>query len=200
MAEYRSSLVTFIDILGFSDLIEDSRCEKNPHVDRVDEILRLLEYLKKAQIGRAKLDAEGKQLPIFFADNFSDCIVRSTVFDSLKEQISTIEAEMYLLAGIQASVTTRENVMLRGGMAMGEFYREDGGGFIFGRAFVLAYRLEKKAVVPRIVISEDIVALMKDKQGSFVTDYVKQDDDGVCFVDYAHGAFVDSGVSADFEN
>ena len=189
---YRSAVVTFIDILGFSDLIEGSRREKNQDIDRVGKILRLLKSVKEAhRFGRAKADAEGKQLKIFFFDNFSDCIVRSTLFDSSEEQVRTIESELLLVAGMQADVTTRQSVMLRGGMAMGELYRDEEGEFIFGPAFVEAYRLEKKAVVPRIVISEDIMALMREKQGSFLTTYVRQDEDGVSFIDYLHGAYID---------
>jgi hypothetical protein len=194
MAEYRVALVTFIDILGFSDLVEQSRYKRDQNADKVDNILELLKTLKGAnQFGRAKVDAEGKQLKIFFADNFSDCIVRSTRIDSAEEVIHAIEAELLLLAGMQTHVTANNRVMLRGGMAVGELYRDEKGEFIFGPVFVRAYKLEKKAVVPRIVIDEEIMALMKVHQGSFLTDYVRQDDDGVCFVDYLHGAFVDLG-------
>jgi hypothetical protein len=195
MAEYSQAVVTFIDILGFSDLIEESRHHKNKDRDRVDKILRVLKELKRASnvTSRVRFDDEGNETALLFADNFSDCLVRSTPIDYPSDELEAIQAEILLLSSIQSAVTTKENMMIRGGMAMGELYREKNGEFLFGPALVDAYQLEKKAVVPRIVIDQQIVKSMTEYESDLLANYVKQDADGIAFVDYLYGAYSDFG-------
>ncbi len=195
MAEYAQAVVTFVDILGFSDLIQDSRGETNKNPERVDKILRVLKELKRASnlTSRITFDDEGNESSLLFADNFSDCLVRSTPIDYPADAIEAMEAEVLLLASIQAAVTTKEDILIRGGMSMGELYRDKKGEFLFGPAFVDAYKLEKTAVVPRIVIDQEIVNSMTQYESDLLNNYVKQDSDGVAFVDYLHGAYSDFG-------
>src|SRR5262249_30956360 len=73
-------------------------------------------------------------------------------------------------------------MMIRGGMAAGELYRDDKERLLFGPAFIDAYQLEKRAVVPRILLSKDIVGEIKSK-GSLAEYYVHEEVDGSAFLD-----------------
>src|SRR4051794_26916634 len=59
------------------------------------------------------------------------------------------------LAGV-AEMALRIGVLLRGGMDFGELYHQD--GVVFGEALVRAYNLEKSARVPRVLVSDSIIA------------------------------------------
>jgi hypothetical protein len=190
MPKYANAVVTFIDILGFSGLIEQSSSKHNDP-KAVDKILNILAQLKRANdfTGRVTYNDEGEEVVNFTTDNFSDCLIRSTLITDPTDFVDAIGAELMSLASMQAHVTINEGLMIRGGMAAGELYRDEKGEFLFGPVFVEAYRLEKKAVVPRILLSEQIVGELKDRDSSALDFFVQEDKDGSAFVDYLRGAY-----------
>jgi hypothetical protein len=68
MPEYKKALVTYIDILGFSDLIKQSGSDSHCNSVAVDKILRIVSKLKRANdfTGRINVDEEGKKDCKFF--------------------------------------------------------------------------------------------------------------------------------------
>lgn len=189
MAEYKNALVTYIDILGFSDLIEQSR-SVNETSFAVNKILRIVSKLKRANdfTGRIEEDDKGSTIVNFSSKNFSDCIVRSTWINSPSDLINALYEEFISISSMQCYVTIYEDMMIRGGMAAGEFYLDDKEGLLFGPAFIDAYRLERDAVVPRILLSKDIVNEIKNK-GSLSEYYVHEDTDGSAFLDYLKASY-----------
>jgi hypothetical protein len=190
MGEYRRALVTFIDILGFKDLIEQSRSDEDCSPVAVDKILRIVSKLKRANdfTGRVNEDKEGYRVVNFSSTNFSDCLVRSTWINSPDDFIKAIYAEFLSIASMQSYVTTYEGMMIRGGMAVGGLYKDDIAGLLFGPALVDAYQLEQKAVVPRILLSEAILREIKSK-GTTSEYYVYEDRDGVAYLDYLKASY-----------
>jgi hypothetical protein len=190
MGEYRRALVTFIDILGFRDLIEQSRSGEHCSPVAVDKILRIVSRLKRANdfTGRVKEDKEGHRVVNFSSTNFSDCLVRSTWINSPDDFIEAIYSEFVSIASMQSYVTTYEGMMIRGGMAAGGLYKDTIAGLLFGPALVDAYRLEQKAVVPRILLSEAIVHEIKSK-GKASEYYVCENSDGVAYLDYLKASY-----------
>src|SRR5438105_3932755 len=73
---YSQTLVSYIDILGFADLIKDSQTS----TDGVREIIRLLTTMKDEFSigGRVHRRPDGRTEKIFQSFNFSDLIVRTT--------------------------------------------------------------------------------------------------------------------------
>jgi hypothetical protein len=93
---------------------------------------------------------------------------------------------------MQSYVTTYEGMMIRGGIAAGELYQDDKERLLFGPAFSDAYQLEKRAIVPRILLSEDVVQEIKSK-GAPAEYYVHEEPDGSAFLDYLKASY-DTGL------
>lgn len=190
MPQYKKAVITFIDILGFSDLVEQTS-SKHGNPNGVDKILNILTQLKRANdfTGRITYSDEGKEVVNFTTDNFSDCLIRSTLITDPSDFADAISAELESLASMQSHVTVNEGLMNRGGMAAGDLYRDEKGQFLFGPGFVEAYRLEKKAIVPRILLSDEIVHELKDCATHTLDYFVQEDQDGSAFLDYLRGAY-----------
>lgn len=195
MTAYRTAVVSYLDILGFRDLIEQSL--SNPA--RVDEILDILRILKKASSAMGSRGQDENGNPIFYTDNFSDTLIRTTFRGSLPF-VKYVDAELMILSGIQTELITSHRVLVRGGVSVGPFYRDDEQ--LFGPALVESYILgEKIASYPRIMISDSVMQIKKEYEhtpDSFLTTYVGRDDeDGKYFVDYLNGSYRDWMLTSD---
>lgn len=134
-AVYEKRLIAFVDVLGFSTLIEDSK---------VDTTLR--RKIKNAMETIQKTVNEGIESSIRNVTTFSDSAVISYRGDEhsvlLYLLLDVIHLQLQL--GIQG-------IMIRGGIAYGDCYHD--GSVVFGPAMNEAYRLENKvADWPRVVI------------------------------------------------
>src|SRR5580765_1554350 len=100
---YRETLLSYLDVLGFKKLVEKSVCDARLFAD----ILSLLHHLKDqtGQGGRYIHD-EGKPLPqsIFRAFNFSDLVVRATYADTNTSYFSLCQWEFLYLCSIQINL------------------------------------------------------------------------------------------------
>jgi len=178
MSDYKDVLVTYLDILGFRQLIE--KYHRTP-----DEILDLLKLMKE------KADVRGISISIgnvssqkvFTATHaFSDLVIRQVEFEE-DNFLSRLGAEMTLLARIQFELlTTRQCTLIRGGISRGNFHLSN--EFVFGPAMVRSYELEGLAVFPRIIIDRDLIQRMSPENRD-VWDYlIGCGDDGLFFIDY----------------
>jgi hypothetical protein len=187
--KYRQALVSYVDILGFRQLVKES--DDDPA--KGERILNILRVLKKeAEFGWIDHGADNKIVRIFFPDNFSDTLIRTTFIGS-RSLAEYIDSELMILCSIQAELTAVYGLMLRGGISLGGMYREDDpekGKFIFGPALVRSYELaEELAVVPRILIDPDLIRRMTEhkQERPFYNDFAqcrKQAEDGSFFIDY----------------
>jgi len=115
---------------------------------------------------------------------FSDCVVVSyPAFDDREqifEALGTFDTFKSVWTGVVlkdsirilhavAERALRIGLLIRGGLALGQFYHRD--GVVFGEALVEAYALESKiANTPRILVSNHIVTLaMGDPSGAITT-------------------------------
>lgn len=133
-AVYEKRVVAFVDILGFSTMIEDSKADTTLR----RKIKRAMEIIRKA----AESEYEDKKV-----STFSDSAVISY---KLKSRSSLF----YLLMDIihlQLELGTL-GIMIRGGISIDDCYHD--GNIIFGPAMNEAYCLESKvAQWPRVVIT-----------------------------------------------
>lgn len=181
-ATYSTALVTYVDLLGFQDLIERSKSDEG----EVGNVLDILSTVKEelAKGGRTHQDSRGRSVRIFYSHNFSDLTVRCTILAPSSSVGDLLDWETFYLAEKQASLALR-GVFLRGGMCLGRIHTDS--TFVFGPGLVKAYKLERDyAVFPRIVIDRQLVHDNQD----IAKDYIRRGDDGAYFLDYLHGVFL----------
>lgn len=147
--QYEERYVAFLDILGFSDLIERT-AGATPAV-ALDAVVRALEIphevvLKDIILGRIGDISAAKHT----LTAFSDCVAIST--------IASEQGLMNLLFHVRAILfrLLRLGFLARGGIARGLVYHREGK--ILGPALLEAYRLESRvAIYPRVILSPAVV-------------------------------------------
>jgi hypothetical protein len=174
---YEQRLVIFIDILGFKNLITQSKEDETV----LKNILRALQTFNEFR----DFNTDLKEFSEEFSDstiiddsreitNFSDSIVISFKIEGIK----TLEFVINRLLNIMVDLL-EYNVILRGGIAIGDMiHTED---IVFGPAFIDAYSLENEvASFPRIIFSKEIVK----KYNIYSLGGIKEDDDEYYYLDY----------------
>src|SRR6266481_3023330 len=187
---YRRCLCTYVDVLGFRDLVTQS-AENGKIRDRIRFILDKFRssYHSKPVPGDIVLTE-----PPLVVRNFSDLIIRIVPLSDKKLKNGSVLplnlAEEILhegidLCGAQFSLL-EEGVIVRGGMTVGDLYWEDNQ--VFGPALVRAYELEKGlAHYPRIVMDSELVQQLRQIPENLIfswLNYFREDFDGLWFVDY----------------
>ena len=181
---YQKAIVTFLDILGFSDVVR----KRDPVA-----VNTILDSLERFTVPEA--EEEPAYEPEVIA--FSDSIVRVRKIETKTNKIypfGLLFNEILDLVHAQGMLIDAE-VFLRGGIAFGDIYMS--GHRVFGPALVSAYELESKyAKYPRIIVSPFLlrelktnpllVALYHDPSTEirFIRKLLRQGDDGMWFVDY----------------
>ena len=189
VANYQKAIVTFLDILGFRNLIAKATCgEINRKLNALNQFTRPI-YL----VGD---DLDRELEPRFYS--FSDCIVRVRSLETsanLQCPTGLLFYELLDLVFAQADLI-RSGVLVRGGMAFGDVFASEEQ--VFGPTMVSAYELESKcALYPRIVLSPELLAELKrnpllrsqghaiEDECSFVSKMLRRGEEGLWFVDYA---------------
>ncbi len=145
--EYSNCIVTYLDILGFKNIIET----KSP--EEIKTFLDIFLYSSLKESGNNILS----DVKLSF---FSDLIVRTRDLANVGENPLYIQSiivdEIKCLKRIQKTLITEECLVPRGGMTIGEIYQDRDN--IFGPALNKAYDLEsKKALFPRIILDDKAV-------------------------------------------
>jgi hypothetical protein len=183
--KYRHSIITFCDILGFSDLV---KTEENPK--NISQKIKLLRHYTLPEKEFAE-ELEAKSY------HFSDTVVRITPLDSklnMNNPIGLLFHEIIDIVHAQMELANN-GIFLRGGLTLGEVYYDDEQ--LFGPGINTAYRLESQlALYPRIIIDPHALAqlgsddlLKKDthtpkQEGEHIRKLLRQDSDGLWFIDY----------------
>lgn len=185
VGDYRRCLCSFIDVLGFRELVlasgEDLEAKRKVHLI-LKQFQRNLHH-KGVPGGR-----ENKEPPLVVRA-FSDSIVRivplgsrcnSLFYDDVESEIIH---ELIDLCGAQFDLLTM-GILVRGGISIGDVYWDDHQ--MFGPALIDAYDLESKtAVYPRIVLSNAVTKHIREgKIGILGASYWREDADGTWFADY----------------
>lgn len=156
-----NSVVAFIDILGFKEIVKAN--DKSKKNDIIYELQLALEQAFKKSIiitghwldGFGKLDNEQLKEKLKHKQ-FSDNIYISFDF---KDDNSDYELAVYMVTIIAAyyqRIMLTKGFYVRGGIATGTVYFDD--YMIFSNALIKAYDIETKtAKYPRIVIDEGVI-------------------------------------------
>lgn len=179
---YARSIVTFLDILGFANIVETSSAQV------IDSMLDAVQ--RTAGAPDLVLDARQATTQIL---SFSDSIIRARSYGTERSE-STLLIELEDVALAQW-LLARQGIFVRGGMTEGDILISTNRAF--GPAFVRAYRLETQfASVPRIVLDPKLIAELRKNRllrarGKTLRSEIKdvrhqlrQSDDGLWFIDY----------------
>lgn len=182
---YRQSVITFIDILGFKQLIAKSKFEE---INEKLKTIRRLSELDETQ------DGEGFEPKII---QFSDSIIRIRPLDSKANKESRYGLmfyEMLDLVQMQGELINH-GICIRGGVSFGDVHFDD--QTLFGPGFVRAYELESTyANYPRIVIDPVLINNLRidkrlasshntlDDELDYIRNNITKEADGIYFIDY----------------
>lgn len=178
---YVESLVTFVDILGFRQLVASDHSGEST----------LRAVLRVGQFGTEDLFGYGEARRRH-ALRFSDSVVRVTPMphgSGWESDREILLHELEELTYMQGELLA-EGILIRGGVAAGPAYSDEAGAF--GPAFIDAYLLESQhASYPRIVIHPSLTQSHGSRVGSawsiFADDRVPLTSvasDGFHFLDY----------------
>jgi hypothetical protein len=193
----RMSVVTFVDILGYRELIAGARTkrESSALLERLHgALVESRQYVDPARLEDVRSVYSDKDASTMRA--FTDNIVigRPIQYDAYVE----IAASLQEISYFQLTMAL-EGFFVRGGIAVGPIYMDDIA--VFGAALTEAYNAEVNlARDPRIVLAASARKIVDGflktgetgEKESF-NDYVLRDVDGEYFTDYLHTLFREDG-------
>ncbi|MBF4695098.1 hypothetical protein [Fusibacter ferrireducens] len=172
--EYSERIIVFLDILGFSKIIEESVNNEDVRSNLLKALNEMYEYDLKSKAIR------GRQIT-----TFSDSIVISySLLDNVLTHVFYEIRNIILLL-------LEHKLICRGGISKGLLYHDD--KVVFGPALNEAYSLESKvANYPRVIISDDDFNILNKKSDS-ILEYFKRDNDGYRYINLFDFVFNDKG-------
>jgi hypothetical protein len=196
---YEQRLCAFVDILGFSDLIERS-LKQSPLQQKIRQLLREVIDAKpiwkqdsSIDLIEARLIAQGVPNPRSEAEQTAACYAvaeRGTSFsDSL---VLSVTLDPHAIRGLVTSLILLSRSLaelggyVRGGVSNGLLCHEE--NMCFGPAHIAAYKMEKcVACYPRIVVApnahEAITAVDTDIADP-LSSYFRTDSDGKIYLNF----------------
>lgn len=198
----RQSIVAFIDILGFSQMVTSST--------RQEESQRLLDTIYAAvqdsrKLARGSVEHEPGARSVawvtkFFSDNLA---LGFPLGDGDRDHANAAALVVRAAQQYQLSMAL-SGFFLRGALTVGDLCLTD--EIIFGSSLIECYQLESKAsIVPRVILTESLwkplSRIQKSESHSFETavgQSICRDVDGWWFVNYLQGACSNSGVNWEF--
>jgi hypothetical protein len=207
---FERGVVTFIDILGYKQLL------KTRHADDIAKVVKSLRAFTRGDANDAAPPQRSAEVRLYtqaFSESVSDAVVRVRTIDTQSADGPFTNELIDLMHAIIECVN--QGILLRGGMTIGPVYVGlDGKGPIFGEAMVRAYYIEEEeAVYPRIMIDDDALqhfitdkSLWQDgdfdhSEARMVLKFIGIAEDGSHFVDYLRSAGpseFDDGVGGQF--
>ena len=182
VVSYTLHLVTYLDILGFRELI------KHRSAGAISKMIRLVREA-------AAPDSEDKKELKQEFEHFSDLVIITTPIyspENVEFPIGLAFAELLKLAIAQARLID-EGILVRGALTIGNLVRSY--NVVYGPGLIRAYELEHDhALFPRIVVDKLLLRELKANPALRHHDYeteikeirglIRKDYDGVYFVDY----------------
>ena len=185
---YNKSIVTFIDILGFKEIVNN----RDP-----EEVDKILDILNNFASNESDFDEAFDPCVL----SLSDSIIRVRNLeteDNIAFPIGHLFLEVNTLVHAQMNLINN-GVLVRGGISIGA--TKVANNRIFGPGFVSAYELESKyANYPRIILSPELINSVGDdvlvtnethsaeEERKHLRTQLAQGDDAVWYIDYLRAA------------
>ncbi|WP_366655331.1 hypothetical protein [Fodinicurvata sp. EGI_FJ10296] len=188
---YEACIVSFIDVLGFRDII-DTRPAAEVH----NILLRLERFTRPESEPPPRSSDEIRLHSRAFAFSVSDAVVRARPYHT-QSCDGAFFWELYDLLHAQISLVS-SNVLIRGGVTVGNAHVGlRGEGPMFGPAMIRAYDIEsKESIYPRIVIDSHALEQYRndpylrnedndvEEDIEAINSFITSGDDGTLFLDY----------------
>lgn len=182
---YRDSVVSFVDVLGFRDLLNS---QPDPAV--ISRIIRKVRDALAPDRPTRSNDPLGKNVSKAFGFSLSDAVVRIRPYDT-KFRDGALFWELLALMHAQGQLLA-EGIVIRGAVTVGKAYAHRTDDLAFGPAVAEAYEWESaRAVYPRIVLTENAMKayrsderLRASSEGNETISLLSQGDDGLYYIDY----------------
>lgn len=204
MVNYENRVVLFLDILGFSEIIENT-VDKNEEeiASKTQFLIDLIGKMTKVANSTPKNSSK-------VVTQFSDSIVISFKEDDREE----IQGIFFNLQRLIANLL-EQKILCRGAISYGKLFHDE--SIVFGPALVEAYFTESQAALyPRVILDNAVLEIMR-KNFSFknsnsyanirfdsnVKSELEKDSDDKFYVDYFSGAmyfFRDDNLFEMYEN
>lgn len=185
---YVPVLLTYLDVLGFREKVKKTQLTPS-EVKKTHDLLKRLQQ-QYSQARRFVAGQNNKAHNVTQFRSFSDLMIRVTEIKQADDTLAGyLNWELVVLASTQCDCVALAGDMLRGAIVSSDLYIDK--NVTFGPALVEAYLLESStAVFPRIVIDADLLK-RAEQAGQVWHDYTKRGEDGVYFVDYLFGSYLD---------
>jgi len=191
--KYENRVVAFLDILGFKDILDNTitldvvQNEKN-----IDIIINAFKSIRDVW------DLDEKKEPFAYRSKegelikskkeitmFSDCVLISFPYYEPSEVFHTLVELQWVIMRL-----LNFKIICRGGITFGDVIHNS--KIMFGPAIVEAYKLEKDATYPRVILSEKIIELGSlirshntyQQEKEYIKQIVTKDEDGLYYIDY----------------
>lgn len=187
--EYEIGLVTYVDILGFRELID----AKMP--GEISRTIRVVKEAVQPRQFRTRFKNKLVKIPDDDYVNFSDLSIISIPLRRTTKAAprGRLFSQLIHLVHAQAILLADEGILVRGGVTAGKLVKS--WGQLFGPAIVRAYELESEiATYPRIVVGKEVLEELAANSGLWLHDQktdqkavrslLRLDDDGEFFIDY----------------
>jgi len=184
-SRYAKTLVSYVDTLGFSLMVERS-CRDATEIAKLSDRLAAMKRVARENTEHRK--ASGEKLDVGFSSfSFSDLVVRCTRIGDQPPWFILLMGELHYLASRQANLAA-EGVLIRGGVTMGDLLTDPNENLVFGPALVRSYELEnKRAIYPRIVIDRELAREATKTVRNLFDTLILRGEDGTFFLDYLCG-------------
>ncbi|MDD5259907.1 MAG: hypothetical protein PHD29_08055 [bacterium] len=200
--------VCFMDILGYQELVDNTNSN-----EEIEKIMKCFEAAF-SRIEAARNITGNEPLSKAFKDIFnrimfrvfSDTIIvsmpllRVTTNDTSiykdQETKSALEAFafLFMISRFYLVIASKTKYYLRGGVSIGDYYEKEltpsqpENLFVFSKALIEAYQLEKKAIFPRVLISDTFYKHLNDISNGelpeFMKDFIFIDKTGLRCLDF----------------
>lgn len=183
--EVTPHIILFLDILGYSDKITNSKPPKDENY-YLEEVHYLMSSLSEFIAERNRIvDSNNNDLNLsrFKSLIFSDNIL---FFAPYGNEADKANLYMNLLYGLSAFLFQykKEDFFFRGGITAGSLYYDEKLHMVYGSGLVKAYELESKsAIYPRIVIDENLTL------ANWLVGLHKESSEGIWYLDYLKLAY-----------
>ena len=184
MSEYTKSIVTFIDILGFGDLV------RNKTAEEMGEIIRITE--ESSQTEQWQVSSSGRRSIVFSDTIISSCPLVGPMGPQCH---SLLFDEIMTVMHLQVKLMDKAGIFVRGALTIGDIHHDEEA--VYGPAVIDGYEIESKLCnFPRVVIDPKVLQAFEDKEALRTIDHsyeddsqiveslLRQDADGLWFVDY----------------
>jgi hypothetical protein len=189
--KYKESIIAFIDVLGFSDLVFS---------DDQSKIANYFTYVF----------SDFQQ--VLSSKKFKFMLISDSIVVSAAKNHNNLQELTFVLAKIQAQLLCR-GILMRGAVSFGKLYVNKSNNVIVGPGLISAFALEKEANVPRIILDRRLIIEFNMSSQKFLdslnTEFkkrygeddekVKTTNDGVFYVNYFR-KFSRSGGSFKLDN